>query len=103
MLAGLVLIGPGTSASFEIDPLDWVRRPAENPNTLVAPAIRALALPTLCLAGTEEDDTPCPAVLGAPGARVVRLPGSHHFNSDYAAVAVAVNQYIRSVATAKRP
>ena len=25
MLAGVALIGPGLSASFEIDPLDWVR------------------------------------------------------------------------------
>jgi type IV secretory pathway VirJ component len=103
MLAGLVLIGPGTSASFEIDPLDWVRKPTENPNTLVAPAVRALGLPTLCLAGTDEEDTPCPSLNGLPGVRVIRLPGSHHFNSDYAAVADAVYQFIRAVSSAKRP
>jgi type IV secretory pathway VirJ component len=102
-LAGLVLIGPGLSASFEIDPLDWIRRPEENPATRVAPAVRAIGLPALCLAGTEEDDTPCPSLLGVPGPRVVRLPGSHHFNGDYAAVAEAVNQFIRAVSTDKRP
>ena len=102
MLAGLVLIGPGPSASFEIDPLDWVRTPEENPATRVAPAIRALGLPTLCVAGTDEEDTPCAAVAGVAGVRVVRLPGSHHFNSDYAAVADAVHQFIRDT-IAKHP
>ena len=42
---------PGLSASFEIDPLDWIRTPRENPETRVAPAVRAVGLPTLCLAG----------------------------------------------------
>jgi type IV secretory pathway VirJ component len=105
MLSGLTLVGPGLSASFEIDPLDWVRTPRENPETRVAAAVRAVGLPTLCLAGSEEDDTPCPALAGAPGVRVVRLPGSHHFNDDYAAVADAIYQTIRAASSPpdKRP
>jgi type IV secretory pathway VirJ component len=107
MLNGLALVGPGLSASFEIDPLDWVRTPRENPETRVAPAVRAVALPTLCLAGADEEDTPCPSLAGAPGVRIVRLPGSHHFDGDYAAVADAIYQFIRtttsSPASEKRP
>ena len=95
-LAGLVLVGPGLSASFEIDPLDWVRTPEENPATRVADAVKADALPTLCLAGTEEEDTPCPSLAGTTGVRIVRLPGSHHFNSDYSAVADAIYQFVRA-------
>ncbi len=95
-LSGLVLIAPGPSASFEIDPLDWIRTPAENPQTRVAPAIRADGLPTACIAGADEEDSPCPTVNGAPGVRVVRLPGSHHFNSDFSAVGEAVYQFIRA-------
>ena len=95
MLGGIVLIGPGLSASFEIDPLDWVRTPEENPATRVGDAIRAIALPTLCLAGTDEEDSPCPPLATMPAIRVVRLPGSHHFNGDYGAVAEAVNQFVR--------
>jgi type IV secretory pathway VirJ component len=102
MLAGLVLVGPGVSASFEIDPLDWVRTPEENPATRVADAVRADVLPTLCLAGTEEENTPCPSLAGVPGVRIVRLPGSHHFNSDYTAVGDAVNQFIRATASGQR-
>ena len=99
ILSGLVLIGPGLSASFEIDPLDWVRTPVENPATRVADAIRVDALPTLCVAGTEEEDTPCASLARTAGVHVVRLPGSHHFNSDYSAVADAVIQFIRSVSS----
>lgn len=102
-IAGLVLIAPSPSASFEIDPLDWVRAPTQNSATMVAPAVRADLVPTLCLAGSEEEDTPCPSLAGAPGVRVVRLPGSHHFNSDYAAVADVVLQFIRGASAEKRP
>jgi type IV secretory pathway VirJ component len=101
-LSGLVLIAPGPSASFEIDPLDWIRKPQENPETRVAPAVRALSLPTLCLAGADEEDSPCPALANAPGVHAVRLPGSHHFNSNYSAVADTVAQFIRTMSE-RRP
>jgi type IV secretory pathway VirJ component len=101
-LAGLTLIAPGPSASFEIDPLDWIRKPPENAETRVAPAVRTDAVPTLCLAGAEEDDSPCAALGGVPSVRVVRLPGSHHFNSNYSAVGETVAQFIRASGE-KRP
>jgi type IV secretory pathway VirJ component len=101
-VAGLVLVGPGPSASFEIDPLDWIRKPAENPATRVAPAVRSLGLPALCLAGMQEDETPCPSLAGVPGVQVARLPGSHHFNGDYPAVAETVSQFIRRASVDKR-
>jgi len=95
-LTGIVMIAPGLSASFEIDPLDWIRTPEENPASRVAPAVRTLAIPALCLAGASEEDSPCPSLAGAPDVRVVRLPGSHHFDNDYAAVGEAVAQFIRT-------
>ncbi len=101
-LTGLALIAPGPSASFEIDPLDWIRKPAENAETRVAPAVRADGVPTLCLAGADEDDSPCATLAGVPTIRVVRLPGSHHFNSNYSAVGETVAQFIRA-SSEKRP
>src|SRR5207253_2450349 len=74
LFTALVLVGPGLSASFEIDPLDWVRTPEENPATRVADAVRALSLLTLCLAGTDEQDTPCASLNGVAGIHVGRLP-----------------------------
>jgi len=103
LLAGVVMIAPGLSASFEIDPLDWIRTPAENPATRVAPAVQALGVPALCLAGATEEDTPCPLLTGTPGVRVVRLPGSHHFDNDYAAVGEAVAQFIHVISSERRP
>jgi len=102
-VTGLVLIAPSKSASFEIDPLDWVRTPADNPATHTVPAIRQLGLPVLCLSGADETDSPCPALAGAPGVRVSRLPGSHHFKGDYAAVADTVHEFIRSASADRRP
>jgi type IV secretory pathway VirJ component len=103
LLSGLVMIAPGLSASFEIDPLDWVRTPQENPATQIAPAVRDLGLPALCLAGVDETDTPCAALAGAPAVKTVRLPGSHHFNSDYVAVAETVLDFIRTMTVEKHP
>jgi type IV secretory pathway VirJ component len=103
MLTGLVLIAPGTSASFEIDPLDWIRTPAENPATRVAPAIHEDALPVVCVAGTDEDDSPCGSLAGLQASRIVRLPGAHHFNGDYAAVANAVASFIRATSPGRQP
>jgi type IV secretory pathway VirJ component len=133
-LAGLALVTPGPSASFEIDPLDWVRTPKENPATRIAPALRAIGLPTLCVLGTTEDADECPSerdsvdwsaahgaagvaadvsargVAGVPqgratGLRIVRLPGSHHFHGDYAAVGRAIADFIsdRAAATDASP
>ncbi len=102
-LSGLVLISPGPSASFEINPLDWIRRPPDNPATRVAPAVRAVGLPTVVLCGASDEDTPCPELEGAAGVRVVRLPGSHHFDSDYTAVADAVLAFLRAPAGGRRP
>jgi type IV secretory pathway VirJ component len=103
LVSGLVLIAPSNSASFEIDPLDWVRTPRENPALGVTPAVRALGMPTLCLAGADEEDTPCPSLAGGPGVKVVRLPGSHHFDGDYPAVSEAVFQFIHAVTAERRP
>ncbi len=93
-VAGLLLVAPGPSASFEIDPLDWIRTPAADPATRVAPAVAHLRLPTLCIAGTDDDESAC-RHLNAPGrTSVVLLPGSHHFNGDYEAVARAIDAFI---------
>jgi type IV secretory pathway VirJ component len=101
-LTGLTLIAPGPSASFEIDPLDWIRKPQENAETRVAAAVRTDSVATLCLSGADEDDSPCPTLAGAALVRVVRLPGSHHFNSNYSAVGQIVAEFIRA-SSEKRP
>ncbi len=93
-IAGLLLVAPGRSASFEIDPLDWIRTPREDAATRVAPAIDALGLPTLCVAGVDDKDSACRELRGSGHVSVVQLPGSHHFGGDYEAVARALDDFI---------
>jgi type IV secretory pathway VirJ component len=96
-IQGLVLVAPGESASFEIDPLDWVRTARPNAATRVAPALQALNLPTLCVAGTEETDSACVGLPSTTPFRTTRLPGTHHFGGDYQSLGAAVVQFIESV------
>ncbi len=94
-LAGLVLLAPGLSASYEINPLDWVREPKTDPETMVASAVREGGVPALCLAGEQEDDSGCTAIERAPGVRVVHLPGGHHFGDDYDGLTQTILQFMR--------
>ncbi len=95
-IAGLALIAPGVSASFEIDPMDWIRSPAENRETAVAPAVIDLRLPTLCVTAAEESDTACGALEKIASVRVVTLPGGHHFDGNYVAIADRITAFIAS-------
>ncbi len=96
---GLVLVAPGSSASFEIDPLDWLRTPAEDPTTRVAPAVQEVRLPTLCVTGTEESDSGCRGKPGVPSLRITRLPGSHHFDGNYTLLGDTIATFIRDQST----
>ena len=59
-------------------------------------AIRALNLPTLCIAGTEEESGACLELPERPPIDVRRLPGSHHFKGDYAGLGDAVARFIET-------
>jgi len=85
-LAGQLLIAPGETAQFEISPLNWVFRARETERR-VADAVRRARVPTLCLAGQQEQprDTACDDMGDA--AEFAKLPGSHHFNGKYDEVA----------------
>ncbi len=95
-LAGIVSIAPARTASFEIDPLDWIRTPADTPDR-VAPALAALGLPNLCVRPADERESGCPDVR-AGACEVVTLPGSHHFNGRYTDIAAAVGRFIARIA-----
>jgi type IV secretory pathway VirJ component len=96
---GLVLVGPGPSASFEIDPLDWVRAPATNSATRVGTAVRETGLPTLCVMGADEEDSGCHSLGNAALVRVETLPGAHHFDGRYSAVAGLIASFVESGST----
>jgi type IV secretory pathway VirJ component len=81
-IRGLLLLAPGHSASFRVDPRDWVREPAPDTRHLVEDAVRRLAPSrVVCIAGVDDDATVCDRLAGLPGVAVVHVPGTHHFEN----------------------
>lgn len=81
-------VGMGLSehATFEFHLSNWVSNGKEGPKTLPEVA-KVRGIPLLCIYGEGEDDTICPKLKGTPGAIVVKLPGGHHFDGNYKALA----------------
>jgi len=93
-VAGLVLIAPGAYASFEISPLDWVRSTGPPTSHRVSDAIAAAGgRPVLCLTGSDQEESGCPATSG-PGVTTVVVPGGHHFGGNYAGVAAHILEFM---------
>jgi type IV secretory pathway VirJ component len=93
---GLVLVGPGRYATFEVSPLDWIFNstlPTEHP--VRAALEKEARLPVLCLEPASGTDSGCP-LRDRPGLTRVQLPGSHHFGGDYSALAEKITNFIRS-------
>jgi type IV secretory pathway VirJ component len=81
-IAGLLLLAPGASASFRVNPLDWIREPPVDPKHRIDDAARRLGgLRTLCVAGRDDTTSACGALADVPGVMVARVPGTHHFEN----------------------
>lgn len=85
----LVLIGTGPNGDLQFHPVSWLNLAASD-SFPVRPAIDALKnLKITCVYGDKERDDICPDLPDAAAIKV-RLPGDHHFNRDYGALAAAV-------------
>jgi type IV secretory pathway VirJ component len=89
-----VLVSPDSTATYEINPLDWIRAARDGGGARVVPALRAIDLPTLCIAGADEDAGACLDARATARAHVVRLPGSHHYRGDYARLGRTVRDFM---------
>jgi type IV secretory pathway VirJ component len=86
-VVGIVLLSPSKSADFQFHVSDWLGSDEGSPNALLPELEKIHTLPLLCMYGEEEsDDTVCTDVQTGRGAKVVQLPGDHHFDGDNAAV-----------------
>jgi len=85
------LIGPGLETSFEFHVTDWLGRGSGDPAELpVHPEVEALrGIRILCIQGEGEEDSLC-ATLPPDLAERQTLPGGHHFDGDYEALAARV-------------
>jgi type IV secretory pathway VirJ component len=92
MVADAVMIAPGRSATFAFHFSHWLGGSAVG--TAIQPEVERLdAAHTLCIYGEKETDSLCPLVAGTH-ARSVPLPGSHHFDGNYAGVAQQILEHI---------
>jgi type IV secretory pathway VirJ component len=82
------LIGISQSAAFEFHVANWI---GGDPDGLpVRPEIdRLSSADTLCVYGDDDDESICPKV-NAQHARVIKLPGGHHFGGNYLPLAQLV-------------
>jgi len=93
-IAGLTLLGPGSYATFEVSPLDWLRTSTEATSHAVAASIERAGRPVLCVS-SDDPDSGCPSG-PLPGYTRVAAPGGHHFGSDYDGLASRIAGFISS-------
>ncbi|HEV7714331.1 MAG TPA: AcvB/VirJ family lysyl-phosphatidylglycerol hydrolase [Steroidobacteraceae bacterium] len=100
VVALTALIGVSQSAAFEFHVSNWVG--AGSDELPVLPETNRLSsADTLCLAGDDDDDSLCP-IIGATHARVVELPGGHHFGGDYHHLAELIIEQAGPVSRARK-
>lgn len=86
-IRALFLLSPGRNVEFEFHVTDWFSSDDLTLGSPLLPEIRKLHdVPLLCLYGDEDADDSLCTQLNATDARVIRMPGDHHFNDDYKAV-----------------
>ena len=84
-IALAVLMGMSEHAVFEFHVSNWISNDNSGPATM--PEVnRITGIPVLCIYGEGDNDSLCPK-LDADKVRIVKLPGGHHFNGDYAGLA----------------
>jgi type IV secretory pathway VirJ component len=87
-IALVSLLGLSEQAAFEFHVAGWLG--VETGHRPTVPEVARLATtPVLCLRGDDETDSAC-RLLRGPAARVVTLPGGHHFGGHYERIAEAM-------------
>jgi type IV secretory pathway VirJ component len=88
-VALLVLLALGKTADFEIHVSGWIGKTTDG--LPISPELnRIQGNKILCIFGqAEKADSACTA-LSTPGARLLELPGGHHFDQDYPKLAMRI-------------
>lgn len=88
LIRSTTLIGVSESADFEFHVANWIG--GDSDGLPVKPEIEKLSsADTLCVYGDDDDESICPKV-SAQHARVIKLPGGHHFGGNYVPLAQLV-------------
>ncbi|WP_449466340.1 virulence factor family protein [Stenotrophomonas humi] len=97
MLRMTTLMSAGTNADYEFHVSNWIGG-GDDDGQPIAPEVAKLSPQrTLCIYGEDDDGALCPQL--PPGsAQIVKLPGDHHFEGDYAALARVILQQLKEPA-----
>jgi type IV secretory pathway VirJ component len=89
-VAQLSLLGFANAADWEIRVAGWLGAAPSAEALPVAPAIKQVP-PNLvqCFYGQDETDSFCPELAGQ-GIEIIQTPGGHHFDGDYASLALKI-------------
>ena len=92
----LVLLSIGKTADFEIHVSGWVGKSSSD--VPILPELsRIPGNKILCIIGQEEKaDSVCDS-LSIPGARLIVLPGGHHFDQDYPRLAIRIIEIFHQI------
>ncbi len=82
------LIGISEYAAFEFHVANWIG--SDSDGLPIRPEMDKLsAADTLCVYGDDDDESICPKI-SAQHARIIKLPGGHHFGGNYLPLAQLV-------------
>ncbi len=94
----VAMLGPATFAEFEVHAIDLFSSRRRSSALPTEDAVRATAgrMRMLCVMGSDERDSLCPALGDLPWVKRIVLPGGHHFDGAY-------DQLARMVLDAAQP
>lgn len=81
----VVLLGPATYTGFKVRLTDLIESRRHADSVDVLPEARKVDARIICVYGTDESDSLCPLL--SDDATLLLLPGAHHFDGEYEALA----------------
>jgi type IV secretory pathway VirJ component len=99
-IAGLALLGPSPTASFEFHVSEWLggREDARYPTR---PEVERTLLPVTCVRGSDELDSVCRTINSAH-VRVAAVGNGHHFGGEYAQLVELIVRQVTMAAAVGR-
>jgi type IV secretory pathway VirJ component len=88
-LKAVYCLSPDETADFEIHLTDMLQLGTNEKFNVIEEIIKIKAMNPVCIFGVEEEGSLRNHFSNA-GAKVVTLPGNHHYNNDYAAVVESI-------------
>jgi len=88
------LLGLSDTAAFQFDVSGWFGGGGDPSHPTMPEVSKMPPKVVQCIFGEDDDESICPKLQGT-GAEVLQLPGGHHFDDDYEAVARKIMGRIR--------